>query len=142
MATDRAPDYALGEDVDPETSIIEEVEYGATVTAGDFLKVTGFNSDGMPIVAPQTTTLASRYVAIKSGASGIIEQAIHRGITKVLFGGTVVVTMSAISVLANEAIAQAAAGNGLGVGVSHEVAVVDTDLGLIYFDGLKHDGVA
>ncbi len=139
---DLAPDYALGEDVNPETSELQIVEYGGTVAAGDFLKVTGYNADGNPIVATQTTTTASRFVAIVAGASGLVTQAIRRGITKVTFGGAVVVTMSAISVSANKAIAQALAGNGLGVGTSYETLAALDDTGLIYFDGAKHDGVA
>lgn len=140
--TDLAPDYVLGEDVNPETSELLLVEYGGTVAAGDFLKVTGYNSDGNPIVATQTTTTASRFVANVAGVAGDVVLAIHRGITKITFGGAVVVTMSAISVSANKAIAQAAAGNGLGVGTSFETLAALNDTGLIFFDGTKHDGVA
>ena len=41
----------------------EAVEYGGAVSAGDFLKITGINADGQPIVQKQTAATTAIYVA-------------------------------------------------------------------------------
>ena len=52
----------------------EAVEYGGAVSAGDFLKITGINADGQPIVQKQTAATTAIYVAPlqSDGVAGVL----------------------------------------------------------------------
>src|SRR5574337_528487 len=127
----------LGEDVSKHAEK-HSVEYDDTISNGDFLKVTGVNSAGQPIVQKQTTTTIARYVAMFDGVDGDVKEALYRGVTKVTFGGDVTVGLSFV-VSANKAIAQSAAGDGKKSGWTISNGAADNDTGLVFFDGGAQD---
>lgn len=130
---DFAPNHALGEDV-LKTAEKKLFEYSGTVTAGDFLEVSGVTTDGMLTVATQAGTDPAVAVAQFDGVSGDRRECIFRGETKVTFGANTTVGKR-ISVSGNKAIDQAVVGDGLDNGYSISDAAADLDTGYIHFEG-------
>ena len=135
---DFAADHNLGEDVQPEVSVLDVVEYAGTIAAGDFLEVTGIATpaaDNMYTVTTQAGTDRAYAVAMFAGVSGDRQQVLVRGKVKVTFGAAVTVG-GVFSVSGNKAINIAIAGNGLANGVIISNGAADLDTGLVFFDGL------
>ncbi|MCY4490444.1 MAG: hypothetical protein OXC46_03155 [Thaumarchaeota archaeon] len=114
----------------------EAVEYGETINPGDFLKITGLNADGQPIVRKQTAATTAIYVAPlqSEGVAGDVKEVVCRaeGI-KVKFGSNVA-PGALLKVKANEAVAVGTAASGNHIGWSRVQAVND-DTGIIAFTG-------
>jgi len=137
---DFAADHNLGEDVQPEISILDVVEYAATIAAGDFLEISGIATpaaDNMFTVAVQAGTDPAYAVAMFAGASGDRQQVLVYGKVKVTFGAAVTVG-GPLSVSGNKAINQAIAGSGLGNGIIISNGAADLDTGLIFFVGTQN----
>ena len=77
---DTAPDYPVGW-IFPDARLTT-AEYGATIKAGDPLKITGGNDDSLPKVQKQTGTGKARYVAIYDGTTGDITDVLIEGTVK------------------------------------------------------------
>ena len=114
----------------------EAVEYGGAVSAGDFLKITGINADGQPIVQKQTAATTAIYVAPlqSDGVAGDVKEVVCRaeGI-KVTFGSGIA-PGALLKVKDNKAVAVATAASGNHVGWSR-VTAVNNDTGIIAFAG-------
>ena len=131
MAELAAP-YRLGE-IFPDCELAL-VKYSGTIKSGDFLKITGVDTDTQtPHVQKQTVATSARYVATKNGHSGEYHKAIIRGTTKVTFGASVV-NGGDVYVERNEA-EGSAGGNHVGFAYG---AAGDADTALIYFNGMGH----
>lgn len=132
-----AADHNLGEDVQPEISQLDVVEYAGTIAAGDFLEVTGIATpaaDNMFTVTTQAGTDDAYAVAMFAGVSGDRKQVLIYGKVKVTFGAAVTVGAK-LSVSGNKAIDQAIAGDGLANGIIISNGAADLDTGLIFFVG-------
>ena len=139
---DFAADHALGEDVQPEISQLDVVEYAATIAAGDFLEVSGIATpaaDNMFTVIVHTGTVNAYAVAMFAGVSGDRKQVLIYGKVKVTFGAAVTVG-ALMTVSANQAINQAILGSGIVNGkiISNGAAAADT--GLVFFVGASGGG--
>ena len=137
---DFAADHNLGEDVQPEQSDLDVVEYAGTIAAGDFLEVSGIATpaaDNMFTVDKQAGTDPAYAVAMFAGVSGDRKQVLVYGKTKVTFGANVTVG-GPLSVSGNKAINQAIAGSGLGNGIIISDGAADLDTGLIFFVGTQN----
>jgi hypothetical protein len=130
--TDFDPLHALGEDILKLNDNIA-VEYGGTIVAGDFLQVTGVNSDNQLIVEVQTILTNARFIAKFDGVLGDFKQAMIRGQTKITFGSDVTVGAS-FQVVANEVVNDLGTGPIKGFIISDGAAQFDT--GDVYFDGV------
>lgn len=133
--TEFAADHALGEDVIPEIAKKLLVEYSGTVTAGDFLEVSGVTSDNVLQVATQAGTDLAIGVAMFDGVSGDRQPCLLYGVTKVTYGASVTVGAQ-LSVSTNKAIDIAIVGNGLSNGIHISNGAADNDTGLIFFNGI------
>ena len=114
----------------------EAVEYGETISPGDFLKITGTNNDGQPIVAKQTAGTTAIYVAPlqSDGVAGDVKEVVCKAESiKVTFGSNVAAG-SLIKVKDSKAVAVGTAASGNHVGWSR-VAAVNNDTGIIAFCG-------
>ena len=130
---DKAIEHKLGEifnDCRRQT-----VEYTETITAGDYLKITGETGEPerYPKVAKQTLATAPRFVAAYDGKVGELHEAIVQGTTKTTFGETVA-SGDNIGVKANETFKSSTSDTSGGCGYAIN-AGDDGDTGLVYFVG-------
>ena len=131
---DNNPDWDLGEF--RGTADCVEVEYDEdSISAGDFLQITGFNDDGQPKVKKQTAATNARFVATYDGDDGDIRQVLRRGVVKVTFG--IATALGAqIQVKGNKAVTEGTGSSGNRIGYSLTKAIAaDDDTGIIFFDG-------
>lgn len=132
--TSTETDWALGE-TRGDLARTTNVEYDNTIKAGDGLKVTGQNSDGLDIVQKHTGKVTCQYVAMYDGKDGEIHEVLVEGPVKVNFGGNVPIG-AVIAPKAAEFIAFAAnAAAGPSCGYNGGSPRIDNDTGRIYFMG-------
>ena len=149
---DFATDYNLGEDV-LKNAVTEAVEYDATITKGEVLKITAVSAEtGIVKVQIATATDKGNFVAMFSGVAGDFKQALKKGLTKLTAGGAIaindpvrpgaagkVVTTTrtlptgAVAVTSDAATPDVNA--GFGCGTSYQVPAADLDTFLCFFNG-------
>ena len=89
--TDFATDYSLGEDV-LKNATTEAVEYDATITKGEVLKITAVSLEtGIVKVQIATATDKGNFVAMFSGVVGDFKQALKKGLTKLTAGTAIAI---------------------------------------------------
>ena len=129
---DSAPNFKVGEIF--EDSELHAVEYAGTIKAGDPLKITGRNAEGLAKVQKQTTTLKVRYCAVYDGESGLITDALFKGTTKlkaaVKWGAG-----ADIGALAGEFRVFTDSTSSEPCGFSYGAEAANDDTGLVYFHG-------
>jgi len=90
---DLRPDFKLGENVlkNTDDNSFGLVELDSTVIPGEVVKVTGVNSDGAEIVGPIGGVIDDiKYMIMEAGVAGEMARVLHKGRTKVTFGGVVI----------------------------------------------------
>lgn len=125
--------FELGEYIGPVSLV--NVEFTDTATAGDFLVISGVNSDGQLQVAKQSTDGKPRFFVPKGsdGVNGDIRQVVAKGRIIVGFDGTVA-TGGNVGIDDNLA---KSPGSGVSAKIGYSItkAAAQGDTGLIYFDG-------
>ena len=138
MATiDLAEDHTLGEDIlkNAETQAVE-IAPSQTIVAGDYLDISGINSDLQSIVSKNTGATNPKFIAMEditteSDDTGKFIQVLFRGVTKAAIGA-VLSAGASISVSTNKAIA---ATTLKAKGYIIQATTTTDELALIYFDG-------
>ena len=129
---DTAPNFELGEIF--EDCELHAVEYAGDIEAGDPLKVSGANDEGLAKVQKQSGTTQARYVAAYTGSSGYITDAIFKGTTKVKSaakwgaGGRIGPHDGAFETFSSSV-------TGTGCGFGYKAVAANNDSTLIYFHG-------
>jgi len=136
--TDHAPQYALGEDIDGGFnggSLKQPVNYTETVAAGNPLAIVNANqtNDNVDVKVFDTVTEYARFLAIHNGVLNLVKEALLQGRTKVGFGGAVTAGLP-LEITASGLFINWAGTNPI-VGFALQSGV-DTDFGIIYFNGI------
>ena len=130
---DTAPNFKVGAIFADRK--LHTVEYAGSIKAGDPLKVTGANADGVAKVQKQTGQAAPRYVAAYDGESGYITDALFEGTTKLVAtkkwgaGGKIAAHDGNWEV-------QSDSDSSKSCGFSYDAQAADGDSGLVYFHGV------
>lgn len=131
---DQIPDYPVGW-IFPDAKLTT-VEYAADITAGDPLRITGANDDGIPKVQKQSGQTAARYVALYDGVSGLLTDALISGTVKAKSvkkwgaGGIVSAHDGGFEV-------DASATTSDPCGFGYKAVAADGDFTLFYFHGVR-----
>lgn len=130
---DNNPDWELGEYRGHAET--EAVKYGEDLSAGDPLKIVGYDSDGIAEVEKQTGATDCRYVALYDGKDGEYKQALCRGVVKVTFGAAVALG-GGVAVKGGKFNVDSVSGGSNACGYLKTTAIAAADdTGIIYFDG-------
>ena len=78
---DTAPNWKVGEIF--ADAKLHAVEYAGSIKAGDPLKISGGNDEGLVKVQKQSGQTLARYVAVYDGESGYKTDALFEGTTKI-----------------------------------------------------------
>jgi len=134
--TDFRPDFALGENVlktteDQSTQMVELTE---DVIPGEALVVSGVNTEGTEQVAIiSALTEDVKYIAMETGVNGDIVRVLHKGRTKLTYGGAFAAGARLTFGITSKVVA--AVITHFVKAVAIDPGVADNDLGFVDFDG-------